>query len=151
MAAEERRELEGNRTLRVMRMATALGGVPFLREIPPTDAPKHRKSPRPTRAKVTQSLTRGPGPTSHTLWASASVCGEGEPPREEHVTACGGLPLHLRRMQRTQPLARGAGPTSHTLLALASVCGEGEPPREEHATACGSAPLHLRRKQRTSL
>jgi hypothetical protein len=28
-AAEERRELEGERALRVMRMATTLGGVPF--------------------------------------------------------------------------------------------------------------------------
>jgi hypothetical protein len=26
---EERRELEGERVLRVMRMATALGGIPF--------------------------------------------------------------------------------------------------------------------------
>jgi hypothetical protein len=30
--AEERGELEGERALQVMRMATALGGIPFLKE-----------------------------------------------------------------------------------------------------------------------
>jgi hypothetical protein len=50
-----------------------------------------------------QPLTRGPRPTSHTPWASASVCGEGELPREEHATVCGSAPLRLRRKQRPNP------------------------------------------------
>jgi hypothetical protein len=29
---------------------------------------------------MAQSLTRGPGPTSHTLWASVSECRKSEPP-----------------------------------------------------------------------
>jgi hypothetical protein len=29
---------------------------------------------------MAQSLTRGPGPTSHTLWASVSECKKSEPP-----------------------------------------------------------------------
>jgi hypothetical protein len=37
-AAEERGELEGERALRVMTMATALGGNPFLKKDSPTDA-----------------------------------------------------------------------------------------------------------------
>jgi hypothetical protein len=32
--AEERGELEGERALRVMRMATALGGIPFKERFP---------------------------------------------------------------------------------------------------------------------
>jgi hypothetical protein len=59
---------------------------------------------------VTQSLARGPGPTSHTPWASASLCGEGKPPREEHATACGSASLHLRRKQRTSLWHGGPGP-----------------------------------------
>jgi hypothetical protein len=40
------------------------------------------------RAKVTQSLARGPGPTSHAPWVLASMCGqEGEPPHKERATA----------------------------------------------------------------
>jgi hypothetical protein len=119
---------------------------------------------------VTQPLAQWPGPTSHTPWASASVCGEGEPPHEEHAIVSGSAPLCLRRKQRlslfvsaecsglassslpnaaVQLLTRG--PTSHTPWASASVCGEGEPPREDHATVCGSAPLQLCRKQRPIL
>jgi hypothetical protein len=53
--------------------------------------------------------------------------GEGEPPREEHATACGSASLHLRQKQWT---------------SLS---------REEYATAYGSAPLHLRRNRQPSL
>jgi hypothetical protein len=123
-------------------------GSPFLKKDSPTDAPKRHRRPRPTRIKVTQSLARGPGPTSHTPWASASMCGEGEPPRKEHATACASASLHLRRKQRT---SFWPGPTSHPPWASASMCGKGEPPLEEHATACSGASFHIRRKQRTSL
>jgi hypothetical protein len=95
--AEERGEFKGERALQVMRMATALGGIRFLKKDSPTDAPKRRKRSRPTHAKVTQPLTQGPGPMSHTPWASVSVCEEGELPREERTVA----PLHPRRKQRT--------------------------------------------------
>jgi hypothetical protein len=64
---------------------------------------------------------------SHAPWVLASVCGEDEPPCEEHATACGGASLHLRRKQRT---------------SLS---------REEYTTACGSAPFRLRRNQQPSL
>jgi hypothetical protein len=66
-----------------MRMATALGGIPFLNKDSPTDALKRRRRPRPTRAKVTQPLTRGLRPTSHPHWASVSVRKEGKSPRKE--------------------------------------------------------------------
>jgi hypothetical protein len=93
-----------------------------------------------------------PGPTGHTPWASTSMCGEDEPPREEHATTCGGASLHLRRklrtslpreeyatacdsvplclrrMQQTQPLARGPGPTSHIPWAPVPGCREVKPP-----------------------
>jgi hypothetical protein len=75
-------------------------GSPFLKKDFPTDAPRNRRRSRPTRAKVTQPLARGPGPTSHTPWVSATVCGEGEPPREEHATVFGSAPLGRRHMQR---------------------------------------------------
>jgi hypothetical protein len=41
--AEERGELKGERALRVMRMATALGGVLFLKKDSPTDALRRRR------------------------------------------------------------------------------------------------------------
>jgi hypothetical protein len=122
-AAEECGELEGERALRVMRMAIALGGAPFLKRDSPTDAPKHSRRPRPTRAKVTQPLARGPGPTSYTPWASASMCGEGEPPREEHATACGSAPLHLCRKQRASLWHGGPGPRV-MLLGRQPPCAE---------------------------
>jgi hypothetical protein len=53
-----------------------------------------------------QPLARGPGPTSHTPWASVSECEEGEPPREERTAA----PLHLRRKQQTSLWHGGPGP-----------------------------------------
>jgi hypothetical protein len=79
--AEERGELKGERALRVMRMATALRGIPFLKKDSPTDTPRRHGRSRPMRAKVTQPLARGPGPMSHTPWALVSMCEEGEPPR----------------------------------------------------------------------
>jgi hypothetical protein len=75
-----------------------------------TRGANHCASPSPPKA-ADQPLARGPGPTSHTLRASASVCGEGEPPREVHATACGTTPLHLRRnQQQTSPRHGGPGP-----------------------------------------
>jgi hypothetical protein len=121
--AEERGELKSERALRVMKMTTTLGGIPFLKKDSPTDVPKHRRRPHPTRVKVTQSLTRGPGPMSHTLRASASVCGEGEPPREVHATTCGSAPLHLRRKQRPCLWRGGPGPRV-ILLGHRSPCAE---------------------------
>jgi hypothetical protein len=38
------------------------------------------------------------------------MCGEGEPPREEHATVCSNAPLHLRRNQQPSLLHRGPGP-----------------------------------------
>jgi hypothetical protein len=63
-----------------------------------------------------QPLTRGPESTSHTPWASASMCGEGELPREEHATVCGSAPLRLRRKQRPTLFvsAECSGPPSDT-------------------------------------
>jgi hypothetical protein len=58
------------------------------------------------RAKVTQPLARGPGPTSHTPWVLVSEYEEGEPPRKERTAA----PLHLRRKQRTSLWHGGPGP-----------------------------------------
>jgi hypothetical protein len=71
-------------SLRVRRRRTATRGA------------NRRASSSPPKA-MDQPLSRGPGPTSHTLWASVSVCEEGEPPREERTVA----PLHLRQKQRT--------------------------------------------------
>jgi hypothetical protein len=78
----------------------------------------------------------GPGPTSHNLRASAFVCGEGEPPREEHATACGSAPLHLRRRQRT---SLRPGPTSRPPWTLVSRCGEVEPPLAPVSCLLGAA------------
>jgi hypothetical protein len=78
------------------------------------------------------------------------VCGEGEPPREEHATVCRSAPLHLRKSSGLASNT-GPGPTSHAPWVPISVCGEGELPREEHATVCRSTPLHLRRNQQPSL
>jgi hypothetical protein len=114
-AAEERRELKSERALRVMRMATTIEGIPFLKKDSPTDAPRHRRRSRPTRAKVTQPLTRGPGLTSHTPWASTSVCGKDEPPREELATVCGSAPLRLHRKRPSLFVsAECSGPASDT-------------------------------------
>jgi hypothetical protein len=121
--AEERGELKSERALRVMRMATTLGGIPFLKKDSPTDAPRRHRRSRPTHARVTQPLTRGPGPTSHTPWASGSVCREGEPPREEHATACGNAPLHLRRKQWPSLWRGGPGPRV-ILLGRRPPCAE---------------------------
>jgi hypothetical protein len=98
MAAEERGVLEGTAGDENGYHAR---GSPFLKNDSSTDAPKRRRRSRPTRARVTQPLARGPGPTSHAPWASVSVCDEGGSPREEHATACDSAPLHLRRQQRT--------------------------------------------------
>jgi hypothetical protein len=38
------------------------------------------------------------------------VCGEGEPTREERVTACGSAPLCLRQNQQPSPWHKGPGP-----------------------------------------
>jgi hypothetical protein len=46
---------------------------------------------------------------SHAPWASTSVCGEGEPPREEHATACGSVRLHPRRNQQSSLWHGGPG------------------------------------------
>jgi hypothetical protein len=74
-------------------------------------------------------MTRGPEPTSHTAGVRASECEEGEPPRNERITAHSSVPLHLRRKkQTTQSLARGPGPTSHTPWAPVPGCREVEPP-----------------------
>jgi hypothetical protein len=81
-------------------------GNPFLKKDSPTDTPKRYGRSRPTRAKVTQPLARGPGPTSHTPWVSVSVCEEGEPPCEERTA----VPLHPRRKQRTNLWHGGPGP-----------------------------------------
>jgi hypothetical protein len=83
------------------------------------------------RTKATQPLTRGPRPTSHTPWASVSVCEKGEPPREERTA----VPLHLRRKQRTSLWHGGPGPRV-ILLGRRSPCAKkanhharSEPPR----------------------
>jgi hypothetical protein len=64
-----------------------------------------RASSSPPKAAA-QPLTRGPEPTSHTLWVSVSVCEEGEPPRKERTAA----PLHLRRNQQPSLWHGGPGP-----------------------------------------
>jgi hypothetical protein len=51
------------------------------------------------------------------------VCGEGEPPREEHATVCGSASLHLRRKQRPSPWRGGPGPRV-ILLGRWSPCAE---------------------------
>jgi hypothetical protein len=62
---------------------------------------RHRKS-RLMRTKATQSMTRGPGSTSHTDFALSFGCGKGEPPRalEERTAARSSEPLHLRRKKQ---------------------------------------------------
>jgi hypothetical protein len=62
------------------------------------------KRSHPTRTKVTQSMTRGLGSTSHTDCALNFGWGKGEPPRAPVVrtAARGTAPLHLRR-KRQQP------------------------------------------------
>jgi hypothetical protein len=93
-------------------------GNPFLKKDSPTDAPRRRRISRPTRAKETQPLARGPGPTSHAPWASVSVCEEGE------------LPRVFISAESSRPASdTGAGPTSHTPWVSASECEEGESPR----------------------
>jgi hypothetical protein len=47
---------------------------------------------------------------SHTLRLSASMYGEGEPPHQEHATACGSAPLHLRRNRQPSVWHEGPGP-----------------------------------------
>jgi hypothetical protein len=69
--------------LRVRRRRTATQGA------------NRRVSSSPLKAAVLP-LTRGPGPTSHSPWASVSVCEEGGPPREERTAT----PLRLRRNQQ---------------------------------------------------
>jgi hypothetical protein len=106
-------------------------GNPFLKKDYPTDAPRRCRRSRPTRAKVTQPLARGPGPTSHTPWASVFMCEEGKPPREERTSA----PFHLRQKQRTSLWHGGPGPRV-ILLVRWSPCAKkvnhharSEPPR----------------------
>jgi hypothetical protein len=63
-------------------------------------APRCRRESRPTRTNETQSMTRGPGPTSHTAGVRVSECKEGKPPRKERIATRNSAPLHLRRKQR---------------------------------------------------
>jgi hypothetical protein len=83
--------------LRVRRRRTATRGE------------NRRVSSSPPKAAA-QPLTWGPGPMNHASWASVSECEEGEPPREEHVVARGGVPLHLRRNQLPSLWHGGLGP-----------------------------------------
>jgi hypothetical protein len=98
--AEDRRELKGAASDENGYRAQ---GNPFLKKDFPTDALRRHRRSRPTHAKVTQPLTRGPGPTSHTPWASVSKCEEGEPPRGVTRHASSSPPEAT-----AQPLTRGA-------------------------------------------
>jgi hypothetical protein len=57
-------------------------------------------------AQSAQSLTRGPGPTSHTAGVLVSECGKSELPHtlKERTAARGSAPLHLRRKKQEPSL-----------------------------------------------
>jgi hypothetical protein len=125
-AAEERRELKGERVHRVKRTTVALGGIPFQGRLS-SSRPKTPQKISPDAHQGDQASDTGPRPTSHTAGVRVSECKEGKPPREEaNYRASSSL-----QKAADQPLTRGAGPTSHTLWALVSECEEGELPRKE--------------------
>jgi hypothetical protein len=68
---------------------------------------RHASSTPPWAA--VQLLARGLGSRSHTPRTSANVWGEGELPREEHITSCG-VPLLLHRNQQPKLCREGLGP-----------------------------------------
>jgi hypothetical protein len=68
------------------------GGTPFTKKDSPR-APR-KSARRIPSARTTQSLTWGPGPTSHVAGTRISAYGKGEPPRKERtaVRAASGPP-----------------------------------------------------------
>jgi hypothetical protein len=61
-------ELEGERAQQLEKMRKrncCTRGESLFKEDSPARAPRHHRKSRPTRTKVTQPMTRGPGPTSH--------------------------------------------------------------------------------------
>jgi hypothetical protein len=107
--------LEAHRSTQPMTRGPAPQVIRLVRWSPSAQKANRRagsESPRlftPPRAAV-QPLAQGPGSTSHTPRASTSVCGEGEPPRKEHTTSYGSVPLHLRRNQQPSLCRGGSGP-----------------------------------------
>jgi hypothetical protein len=57
-------------------------GKSLFKEVSLARAPRCRRKSRPARTKEIQPLTRGPGPTSHTVGVRVSRCEEGKQPRE---------------------------------------------------------------------
>jgi hypothetical protein len=113
LKAKGHRELGGERAQRVgeeRRHGCYSRDEPLFKGRLPRSRLETPREASPDAHQCTKPLARGPGPTSHTLRASASVCGEGEPPREEHATASGSAPLHLHQKQRTSLWHGGPGP-----------------------------------------
>jgi hypothetical protein len=67
---------------------------------------------RPLVFAATSGPTSGMGarPTCHAPGAPVSVCGEGEPTREERASAYGSASLRVRQNQQPSPWHKGLGP-----------------------------------------
>jgi hypothetical protein len=77
-------ELEGKRAQQLERMRKrncCMRGESLFKEDSPALAPRRHRKSRPTRTKVAQPMTQGPGPTSHTTGVRVSDYEEGESPR----------------------------------------------------------------------
>jgi hypothetical protein len=72
-----REELEGERAQQLERMRKhnyCTRGESLFEEDTPARAPKRHRKSRLTHTEAAQSMTRGPGPTSHTDGVRASEC-----------------------------------------------------------------------------
>jgi hypothetical protein len=92
--AKGRGGLGGGRAQQLERMRKCnccTQGESLFKEDSPARAPGNSVRRAPS-AQATQSLTWGPGPTSHAAGVPASECEKGKPRREEQTTACDRAP-----------------------------------------------------------
>jgi hypothetical protein len=67
-------------------MVATRGMNPYLKADSPARTPKRHGQVSPDAHQRTQSMARGPGPTSHTAVTVVSKCEEDKPPCEERAT-----------------------------------------------------------------
>jgi hypothetical protein len=86
-----------------------------------------------------QPLAWGPRPTCLAPGAPVSMCGEGEPTREERATACGSAPLCPRRNRQPSLWHEGLGPRV-ILLERRFLCTEKSNRRSHQYRASSGLP-----------
>jgi hypothetical protein len=102
----------------------------------------HRASSSLPKA-ADQPLTRGPGPTSHTPWASASECEEGESPRRSKQPPA---VVRLLTSTKTNNLVSNTGARAHESPSLGASSWVHRSRTDAHAST--ASPRGRSRRQR---